>query len=660
MARTPSSSPADPSRSRLPHSGADTIECAADPATPALEPPPGRQRDGRLASPGAEPEADTGADAAIAERLLDLLEKAEREGRFAVAQGKLVRRIGRDFKISEKRLTDSIDRLVLAGVAARVPFRQGLMLHRGAANPERTTRAILHVLHGARQRGHAALPLGQLLGTAAKVLRSEESVVMDGLRALIAKDRLMAMAGGPEKVLIFTAAAYRAEQAVVDRLKELLRSSGLTVPTARRIRKFVRRAARSAKIVLNDGQAKAVASVVRSPVALITGAPGTGKTTVVRVVMGALARISRGRPILLAAPTGKAARRLSEATGRTAQTIHRLLRYSPSFGGFLHDRCNLLDAAAVIVDEASMIDVSLMANLLNAIPRRCRLVLVGDPDQLPPVAYGQPFADMIASGRFPVSRLSTILRQSEGSAIAAACQFIRDGRIPVMPLYPEAAELALVTVDGPASASVVSKIVEDAIRAGADPLKSLQVLTPTKSKAGGVHVLNEMLAPIANPLFDPAGTSCELFGGAGRRGDKVQQMRNDYEKGVVNGDQGQLLRISDLAFRGTEVVARFGTSEIIYTAAEAAAELALAYAITIHRAQGSEWDVVVVCLPPDARRMLTRNLLYTALSRGRRRVVVVGQKASIEQAVRTQGLERHGGLRERLIASLHHRNPIDK
>ncbi len=318
----------------------------------------------------------------------------------------------------------------------------------------------------------------------------------------------------------------------------------------------------------------------------VAPSPGTGKTTVVRAAVNGIAAISK-RPIFLAAPTGKAARRLMEATGQSASTIHRLLGYSSALGGFWHHQHNPFNAGSVIVDEASMVDLALMADLLAALPKNCRLVLVGDPDQLPPVSFGQPFTDMLASGRFPVIRLSAILRQSEGSTIAQVCQAIREGHVSHLPSYTKGLDLSLLKVPDADATSALAEVVKDVIQGGCNPFTGLQVLAPMKNRTCGVHCLNELLAQICNPAGDVTSPTCRLAGGTGSVGDKVQQLVNNYDKGVFNGDQGRIVEIAHKPFGGLRIAVLFGNRDVPYTATEAAAELALAYAITIHRSQGS-------------------------------------------------------------------------
>ncbi len=587
------------------------------------------------------------AEDAVAERLDDLLEKAERRGRFHIDQDELTRTIGPEFGIAENALTGIIDRLDSSGRVTRRSTADGPVLYRAPSNLKRTTRGLLFAVGAFRQDGHAGIPQEMLLSSAEKILHCGDAVLRNGIRALVTEGTLVLEQVGSE-ILVFSASAHAAEIAMVQRLMDL--TSGRRPLQISRVGKIAARAGKNAGVMLNARQMEAVASILQHPISIVTGAPGTGKTTVVRAAVAGIGAISN-RPVLLAAPTGKAARRLMEASGRTASTIHRLLGYSPVLDGFKHHRANPLDAGTVILDEASMIDLKLMVDLLSALPNACRLVFVGDPDQLPPVSYGQPFTDMLASGRFPVVRLSRILRQSEGGAIAKACQAIRDGRVPVLPPYSKERELSILEVPDADAAAALADVVKQAVREGSDPFAGLQVLAPMKKRACGVHSLNHMLAPIANPDFDPAGPSCKLLGGIGRVGGKVQQMRNNYEKGVINGDQGRLIAIGD-ARRQPHIVAAFGALEAAYTAAEAAAELSPAYAITIHRSQGSEWPTVVVCLPLGARRMLTRNLLYTAISRGKLRVVIVGSQKAIERAIATLGCQRFSGVKERLIRCL--------
>lgn len=381
-------------------------------------------------------------------------------------------------------------------------------------------------------------------------------------------------------------------------------------------------------------------------VGILTGGPGTGKTTITTAIIQLLQ--AKGKSVLLAAPTGRAAKRLSEATGLEGKTLHRLLEFSPSAGNlFLRDQENPLDADMIIVDEASMIDILLMNHLVKALEAGVHLLLVGDVDQLPSVGPGNVLRDLIDSGEVPVTRLETIFRQAEDSYIVVNAHRINAGEMPV---WKGARDFYLFQMDeSEAAADWIMDIVSERIprKFGYDPESEIQVLSPMHRGAAGVGTLNHRLQARLNP---PAEGKAEYQSGQRifREGDRVMQIRNDYDRQVFNGDMGTLSAVNleesllVVDFEGVAVGYEFSQLD----------ELVHAYAVSIHKSQGSEFPVVVVPILTQHYVMLQRNLLYTAVTRARELVVLVGNYRAIAIAVHNNAITRRNTrLARRLSAA---------
>ena len=522
-----------------------------------------------------------------------------------------------------------------------------------ADSPARAGAALVHLLGRAQDDGHVCLPRPLLLGQAARLLGVADDAEAEGrlaavLDLLIAEDRLCD--GGDD--LIYTPTWLELETEAAERLHAL---STRTLPP---VAVDLPRLQGLTGLVLARRQAEAVHQAAEAGLLVLTGGPGTGKTTIVRTLL-ALFEAAEVGPILLAAPTGRAARRLFEATGHEARTLHRLLEYTPADDGFRRDEDQPLDAAVVIVDEASMIDLSLCVALLRALPATCRLLLVGDADQLPSVGAGNVLADLIASERVPVARLDEIYRQASSSQIVVAAHHILAGHVPQG--APAGAETDFYVVearDAEHAAELICQLLTRRIPEafGLDPVDAVQVLTPMHRGACGAERLNARLQALLNPVeasdaLDLAAEPAEPSGREGRarprRGDKVMQTRNDYEREVFNGDVGRLRGATPEG--GLQVAFEGRTVGLPREAAEA---LTLAYACTVHKSQGSEYPAVVVPVVTEHWGMLQRNLLYTAVTRGRRLVVLVAQPRALERAVgNLDGLARHTALPRRLWAA---------
>ena len=390
-----------------------------------------------------------------------------------------------------------------------------------------------------------------------------------------------------------------------------------------------------------NSQKHAVELALSSKVLVITGGPGVGKTTIVNSIL----RILRAKNVemLLCAPTGRAAKRMSEATGQEAKTIHRLLEADPAAGGFRKDQDNPLDTDLLIIDEASMIDVPLMHALLKAVPAQAALLIVGDIDQLPSVGPGQVLADFIGSGVIPVVRLTEVFRQAAQSRIVTMAHRINKGELPDFAKPEGDSDYYFIEASEPEKAiAVILELVRERIpkRFGLDPIRDIQVLCPMNRGGVGARSLNVELQKALNP---PGVDKIEKFGSTFAPKDKVMQIENDYDKEVYNGDTGFITKID--AEEG-QVFVSFDGREVVYESGELD-NLVLAYATTIHKAQGSEYPAVILPVMTQHYAMLQRNLLYTGLTRGKRLVVIAGQKKAVAIAVRNvSGRKRWSKLRE--------------
>ncbi|MBO5990691.1 MAG: AAA family ATPase, partial [Lentisphaeria bacterium] len=381
-------------------------------------------------------------------------------------------------------------------------------------------------------------------------------------------------------------------------------------------------------------QKRAVDMVTRSPLSIITGGPGVGKTTVIREI------VSRARlanlNIALTSPTGRAAKRMTEATGAEAKTIHRLLMYDPVTNGFIYGKDNRLECDILIADECSMLDINIAYSLFQAIAPGTTVVLVGDADQLPPVGPGKFFSDLIASGLIPVTRLDQVFRQSSGSRIIEAAHRVNAGKMPLR--YDDSGcDFFWIRQDDQEKAlDMVKKLVTERIpeKFGFDPSNEIQVLTPMNRGTCGAVNINDVLGECLNPPEEE-----KIISSGERRvapGDKVMQTQNNYDKGVYNGDFGIVVS-TDVA-NGKFKVLFDGTRQVEYFSDELD-QLTRAYAITVHKSQGSEFPAVVLLLLNQHYLMLQRNLLYTAMTRAKKLLVLIGSEKSVEMAVRNARTE---------------------
>lgn len=518
--------------------------------------------------------------------------------------------------------------------------------------PYRLRAGLKYTLQWARQEGHTYLPREKLVEVAAGLLQAEIAPVERTLTELLLEGQLI-QEQLPGEDGIFLPGMFRTEQDCALRLLRLQGQSALDNPFFRP-KAQIARLEQQLDITLAPAQRQAVELALKAGALVITGGPGTGKTTILRFVITLLEEM--GTEYALCAPTGRAAKRMGEATGRDASTIHRLLEYSYGEGGFGRNAENTLLADVVIVDEMSMVDVPLMAALLRALAPGTRLIMVGDSDQLPSVGPGNVLRDMVDSGQIPVVRLTEIFRQSGRSAIVTNAHRINEGQMPILegledfgfePMEEQEAVIRrLIALNSGKAAKLGAQ----------EPLQDIQVLAPMKKGPLGVYNLNKRLQEALNP---PAHKKKERKYGdvVFREGDKVMQIKNDYRlawtrslphqppemgEGVYNGDLGTIMSI-DLYEQTLEVLFDDGRSAVYsFSMLE---ELELAYCISIHKSQGSEFPIVLLPLLGGPPMLLNRNLLYTAVTRARHMVCILGRQSCIQQMVRNNQVKRrYSGL----------------
>jgi exodeoxyribonuclease V alpha subunit len=516
--------------------------------------------------------------------------------------------------------------------------------------PGRLEAGVRQVLDDEASNGHLFVPRRSLAGKAAALLEQDETAVDAAIDRLARAGEIAVDAGvvdDPADPAVYETSLYRAEVALAVGLRRLAEAP--PPPGVANADAAIAAYERAAGIALARQQVEAVRLAIGAKAAVVTGGPGVGKTTIVRGIVSILRK--QGLTVALAAPTGRAAKRLSDATGAPASTLHRLLEWRPATGGFGRNAQTPLDCDALIVDEASMLDVRLGADLVAALPARARLVLVGDVDQLPSVGPGAVLADVIASGVAPTVRLTEIFRQAAESLIVVNAHRIQQGELPELGSAPAARDRAadtrdfffLEADDAVAAAELIRDLVAVRLprRYGLAP-HEVQVLAPMHRGELGAGNLNRLLQEALTAGAPEIARGQRVL----RVGDKVMQIRNDYDKEVWNGDSGVVTEIG-----GDGVIVRFDDRQVPYTADELDA-LVLAYAATVHKSQGSEYPAVVVPVHTQHFVMLQRNLLYTAVTRGKRLVVLVGTRKALSLAVRNGDVAaRASGLCARLRSS---------
>lgn len=513
-------------------------------------------------------------------------------------------------------------------------------------SPLRAQAGILHVLHALSDEGHVYVPEEELLRDAETTLEIPRDLLAPAIAQLAREEQVVAEelpSGGRG---IYVMALHVAEEQVARRLADLLRAPRLPVQID--VGKALAWVEGVTRLHLAPQQREAIRMALAHKALVITGGPGTGKTTILRCIIQILEK--KGRRIHLASPTGRAAKRMTEATGREAMTIHRLLEWSPASAGFQRNAQRPLETDLVIVDEASMMDIALMNSLLRAVPLMATLILVGDADQLPSVGPGTVLRDILDSSRVPAVRLIEIFRQAEKSRIVQNAHRVNRGEYPDLSRPPRGEESDfhfLVEEDPERLQQLIVELASRRLpaRYGLDPVEDIQVLTPMHRGVIGAAQLNAALQEALNPARGGVG---EVMRGGRvfREGDRAMQIRNNYDKEIYNGDIGRIARID---LEEQEVVVRVDGRPVTYDFSELD-ELVLAYAATVHKSQGSEYPAVILPIHTTHYPMLQRNLVYTAVTRAKRLLVLVGTKKALAVAVKNDAtLRRYSRLADRLV-----------
>nr|WP_037453114.1 ATP-dependent RecD-like DNA helicase [Skermanella stibiiresistens] len=497
----------------------------------------------------------------------------------------------------------------------------------------RARAGIAYALAEAMDEGHCGLPRGDLLALAEKLLEIPRPLIEDAVALETADGTVTAdtLDGGPA---VFLSGLHRSERGIAGRLIDL--AAGRPPWGAIDPEVAIPWVEGKTGLTLADSQRAAVRLAISSKLLVVTGGPGVGKTTLVNSILKILA--VKNLELALAAPTGRAAKRLSESTGLEARTIHRLLETDPANGGFKRSETQPLDCDLLVVDETSMVDVPLMNALLRAVPDKAAVLLVGDVDQLPSVGPGQVLADVINSGAVPAVRLTEVFRQAAESRIIVNAHRINNGLMPEPYSGEDLTDFYFVEAADPEDGvRKLIHMVRDRIprRFGLDPVRDIQVLCPMNRGGLGARSLNIELQKVLNPARDDE-PRIERFGWTFREGDKVMQVENDYDKEVYNGDLGVVRRIDP---DDNSLLIEFDGREVAYDAGELD-QVVLAYATTIHKSQGSEYPAVVLPLTTQHYTMLQRNLVYTGITRGKRLVVIVGQRKALAIAIKGQHTRR--------------------
>lgn len=565
-------------------------------------------------------------------------------GLSAALAARIVRRYGASasalLQANPYRLADEV-----IGIGFRTADRLAGQMGIAADAPERLDAGLEFCLGESAREGHCFLTESDLVRRTSELLGCPEPKIAMRVPELAAAARVVrqlppgpALLHDDPQPVVYPAALALAEDHTARALDRLVRQGASRLPV--RAPAAVAWFEQSTGMALPEGQRTALIRALTEPVSVITGGPGVGKTTIVRALVRILGM--KHRRVLLTAPTGRAAKRLEESTGHAASTIHRLLEFTPTTGQFARGAEDPIEGDLLVVDEASMLDIQLANALLQAIPPAMSLVLVGDSNQLPSVGPGSVLADIIASGRVPTTALTQIFRQREGSDIVRVAHGLLTGQVPTSG-GDQGDFFWIETRDAAHARTVLCEVVTQRIprRFGLDPRADVQVLCPMYRGDVGADALNRDL----QDLLNPAQVEIDRAGRRYRVGDRVMQIRNDYDREVWNGDVGRITHLDTAAARA---FVRFPEREHDYRFEELE-DLVPAYAISVHRSQGSEYPAVVLPVVTEHFMMLRRSLLYTAITRGRKLVVAVGSRRALELAVKNvDDGHRNTGLCERL------------
>ncbi len=500
-------------------------------------------------------------------------------------------------------------------------------------SPERIAAGIDFVLYELSQTGHVCYPLTAFVERATETLAVEAALIQDQLGKQLQAGEIEIRRCGSDDLFIWSKVLYHCEQGIASEISRLQQAECAIRQV--NVSKAIEWAQERLRIRFAPLQCEAICQALQEKVSIITGGPGTGKSTITKAILCVLGKLTN--KIILAAPTGRAAKRLAEITRHYASTIHRILKFDFTKGAFKYDKDTPLTCDLVIIDETSMIDTYLMFQLLRAIPSHAKVVLIGDVNQLPSIGPGTVLADLIASEKISLTKLTAIFRQAAGSQIIVNAHRINEGKMPFTQslrksdfLFVEAKEPEEVTGT---ILTLVTKTLPE--KYPFDPKKDIQVLAPMKKGICGIDILNQQLQQALTPKNDAENN------GYFRVGDKVMQTRNNYTKDVFNGDIGTIVAIDPLV---GSLSVEFDEKIVPYEVMELD-ELALAYAVSVHKFQGSECPCVVMPVHTSHFKLLTKNLLYTGVTRGKKLVVVVGTKKALAIAVKNEDVDkRYTGL----------------
>lgn len=500
---------------------------------------------------------------------------------------------------------------------------------------ERISAGVEFVLFELSNRGHTCYPVSDFVEAAEKLLEVPQAKIHHQLEEIALNYRIWMDTKGGEIRFIWLMGIYNAEKGIAVCVERLLHSAAILAVS--HLDTALEMAQKQLNITLATQQSEAVRKALMAKMHIITGGPGTGKSTITTVILHIAKQYTQ--KILLATPTGRASKRLSEITGMNAQTIHSLLEFDFGINGFRKNASNPLDAELIIIDEASMIDTLLMFNLLKAVPLHARLVLIGDIDQLPSVGAGNVLRDFMETNHIPVTRLTEIFRQAASSKIITAAHLINNGRMPSLRVEKDSDFFFIEEDEIDSIATTIQDLVHTRLpkRYGFHPFDDIQVLAPMKRGHIGTNNLNELLQNKLNPSYEPL----LKYGRRFHLHDKVMQMVNNYDKNVFNGDVGRVTKID----REEEIMqVKYDQQLVEYDFSELD-QMVLAYAVSVHKYQGSECPCIVMPVHTSHYMLLFRNLIYTGITRGKKLVVLIGTKKALAIALRNNEVnQRHTGL----------------